>query len=117
MLRLLTDENFDNKIVGALARRVSKLDLLSVRDVGLAAMPDAQVLKWAAQHARTTLTHDINTMIPCAKCLIEQDELMTGVILIPDRLAIGRAVDDLELIIECYSEFDMLNNIEYLLCN
>ena len=39
---------------------------------------------------------------------------MAGVILVPDQLAIGRAISDLEIVIECYSQAEMRNRIEYL---
>jgi len=63
MLRLLTDENFDNKIVRGLNRRLPHLDLLSVRHVGLISLPDPILLKWAAEEHRVILTHDISTMV------------------------------------------------------
>ena len=63
MLRLLTDENFDQNILRGLTRRLPQLDLLSVRDVGLVSLPDPVILNWAAQEDRTIMTHDITTMM------------------------------------------------------
>jgi len=63
---------------------------------------------------RIILTHDLKTMVPDAKRLLRQGELMAGVIAIRKSVAIGRAIDDLELLLECYSESDMRNRIEYL---
>ena len=114
MIRLLTDENFNQHIVRGLRRRLPRLDLVSVRDVSLAGFPDLMLLKWAAIENRTILTHDIKTMIPDAKRLLTQGEFMAGVIAIPKRVVIGRAIDDLELLLECYSESEMWNCIEYL---
>ena len=39
---------------------------------------------------------------------------MASLILVPQSLGIGRAIDDLELIVEANSESDMRDRIEYL---
>ncbi|HKU75364.1 MAG TPA: DUF5615 family PIN-like protein [Pyrinomonadaceae bacterium] len=114
MLRLLTDENFNKRIVSGLHRRCPNLDLLSVRDVGLAGLPDPLLLNWAAQADRTMLTHDEQTMINYAEQLLIGGEPMAGVVLIPQLLPIGRAIEDLQLVIECYSQPEMHNRIERL---
>jgi uncharacterized protein DUF5615 len=114
MLRLLTDENFNKRIVRGLNRRCTNLDLLSVRDVGLAGLPDPLLLDWAAQENRTMLTHDFDTMINHAKQLLIRGEPMAGAVFVPEMLAIGRAIDDLQLVIECYSQPEMQNRLEYL---
>jgi len=63
MLRLLTDENFNQRILRGLNKRLPQLDVLSVRDVGLMSHPDRVILDWAANESRTVLTHDIKTMV------------------------------------------------------
>ena len=114
MLRLLTDENFNWKILRGLARRSIHADILSLRDAGLAGQADEFLLKWAAQEDRTILTHDIKTMKKFAEDLLIQGEPMAGVILVPERLALVQAIDDLELLIECSSQSELHNCIEYL---
>lgn len=114
MIRLLTDENFDQNIVRGLNRRCPNLDLLSVRDVGLSGLPDPLLLNWAAQENRTMLTHDFDTMINDAKQLLISGKPLAGVIFVPDKLPIGRALDDLQLFIECCSQSEMRNRLEYL---
>ena len=113
MLRLLTDENVDQDILRGLTRRLPQLDVLSVRDVGLMSLHPL-ILNWAANEGRTILTHDIKTMVPEAEQFIAQGEPMAGVILVPDQLAIGRAIADLELVVECYTQSEMRNRVEYL---
>ena len=39
---------------------------------------------------------------------------MAGVILVPQSLAIGRAIDDLEIVVECYSQLEMRDRIQRL---
>lgn len=114
MIRLLTDENFNQHILRGLRRRLPRLDFVMVRDVGLAGLPDLVLLEWAAKEQRIILTHDIKTLVPDAKRLVAQGEPMAGVIAIPQSVAIGHVINDLELLLECYSESDMSNHIEYL---
>ena len=114
MIRLLTDENVNNKIMRGLSRRLPQLDFVSVRDVGLAGSPDLVLLKWAAKEQRIMLTHDINTMVPDANQLVAQGEPMAGVIFVPERLEIGRAINDLVIVLECSTESDMRDRIERL---
>jgi hypothetical protein len=63
---------------------------------------------------RIVLTHDISTMAPEANQLIVQGEPMAGVIFVPDQLQVGRAISDLEIMIECYSEAEMRNHTRYV---
>lgn len=114
MLRLLTDENFNQDIVRGLYRLSPNLDLLSVRDVGLTRMPDPLILNWAVQNDRVLLTHDKKTMTKYAEQLLIRGEPIAGVVFVPNRLPIGSAIDDLQLVIECYSQLEMHDRIEYL---
>src|ERR1044071_6307877 len=114
MIRLLTDENVDNNILRGLARRLPHLDFVSVRDVGLAGSSDLVLLRWAANEQRIILTHDIKTMVRDANQLVAQGEPMAGVIFVPDQLEIGRAINDLEMMLGCYTEAEMRNNVKYI---
>jgi predicted nuclease of predicted toxin-antitoxin system len=114
MIRLLTDENFNHVILRGLIRRVPHLDFVLVHDVGLTSQPDPVLLKWAASKQRSILTQDKDTMIAYAEQLVRQGEPMAGLIVVPQSLGIGRAIDDLELVLEIYSESDMRNRIEHL---
>lgn len=60
------------------------------------------------------LTHDFDTMINYAKQLVIRGEPMAGAVFVPKRLPIGRAIEDLQLMIECCSQLEMHNCIEYL---
>lgn len=114
MIRLLTDEDFNQNILRGLARRSIHADILSVRDAGLAGQPDLFLLEWAAWKNRAILTHDIKTMKKFAEDLLIQGEPMAGVILVPQSLPIGHAIDDLQLMIECSSQSELYNQIKFL---
>jgi len=114
MIRLLTDENVNNNLMRGLARRLPQLDFVSVRDVGLAGSPDLVLLKWAVNEQRVILTHDLKTMVRDANLLVAQGEPMAGVIFVPDQLEIGRAINDLEMVLGTSTESAMRNSVEYL---
>lgn len=114
MLRLLIDENFKHTILRGVKSRLPELDFVLVRQVGLAGFKDPALLSWAVGNDRIILTHDIKTMVPLAKRLLERGEPMSGVIFVPQKMPIGRAIEDLELVIACHSQAEFRDRIEYL---
>ena len=114
MLRLLIDENFNHRILRGLKLRLPKLDYVLVNQIGMSGFPDLELLRWAAQQNRIIITHDRETMIPYAEHCLKTGEPMAGVILVPDQMAIGRAINDLEIEVECRSQTELKDRIEYL---
>ena len=100
MLRLLTDENFDNDIVRGALRRTTQVDLVRVQDVGLAGKDDPDILEWAAQEHRILLTHDVETITKFAYERIRAGLPMSGVFEIRQTVAIGVAIEEILLIAE-----------------
>ena len=114
MLRLLIDENVDNRILRGLQLRLPQLDFLLAKQVGLAGFADSVFLEWAAQDQRTILTHDVKTMPHFSGLRLRSSLSMAGVIVIPDQMRIGRAIKELELLILTHSQSDFRDRIEYL---
>ena len=114
MLRLLTDENFDQRILRSLQLRFQQLDCLVMQQLGLSGSTDGDLLDWATRKNRIIITHDVNTMTRYANERLKQGLPMAGLIIVPDRLEIGRVVADLEVIIECATESELRNQIHYL---
>jgi predicted nuclease of predicted toxin-antitoxin system len=61
-VRLLTDENFNGSILRGLIKRLPKLDVVRIQDVGLIHADDPTILEWAANEQRILLTHDVATI-------------------------------------------------------
>jgi hypothetical protein len=95
MLRLLSDENFNGDIVRGLLRRHPSLDLVRVQDVGLKQARDREILKWAASERRVLLSHDVSTVPPAAYQRVTDGESMPGVFIVPGRMPIGQAIDEI----------------------
>ena len=114
MVRFLTDEDFDAKIVQGLQRRLGDLDVLSVRDVGLASVGDPLILEWAARNQRSIVTHDVNTLVGFADERVRRGDHHAGVIRVPQTLAIGRAIEDLIYIAEVANLDDLKDQVLHL---
>lgn len=95
MLCLVSDENFNGDIVRGLFRRHAKLDLVRVQDVGLRQTPDPDILEWAASQGRVLLSHDVSTVPPAAYQRVADEKPMTGVLIVPDRMPLGQAIDEI----------------------
>lgn len=95
MLRLVTDENFNGAIVRGLFRRHPALDLVRVQDVGLMQTSDSDILEWAASQGRVLLSHDGSTVPPAAYQRVGDGKPMPGVFIVPDRMPIGQAIEEL----------------------
>jgi hypothetical protein len=64
--RFLADHNFNEAILGSLARRGASLDVVLARDVNLARTSDEDSLELASEQGMVVLTHDITTLVPRA---------------------------------------------------
>jgi hypothetical protein len=113
MVRLLTDNDFNGRMLRGLKRRRPLIDVVRVQDIGLAGMPDPEVLAWAAANDRIVVTHDRNTMIAFAEARKAASEFMPG-LFVADATEIGRVIDTLELIDEQSDHGDWVNRIEFL---
>ena len=114
MLKLLADENFDRHIIRGLMRRKPETDIVRVQDVGLRTLTDEVILAWAANNQRVLVTHDAATVAVFAYERVDKNWPMPGVIEVRRSYAIGEAIDDLLLVIECAIESELSNTVLYI---
>ena len=108
------DHNFDARIVAGLLRRMPDLDVVHVRDVGLAAAPDPIVLEWAASEARVLLTHDRKTLVGFAYERLARGQPMSGVVAVAGRCQIGAAIAGVVLLLECVADEEWASRVEFV---
>jgi hypothetical protein len=113
LLRLLSDENFDNHVVRGLVRRLPAIDLIRVQDVGLGQTDDRTILQWAAEQGRILLTHDRRTVPGFALDRVEEGMPMPGVFVVDTRMAVAQAIDETLLVVQCSSEKDWVGLVTY----
>ena len=114
MLRLATDEDFNNRILRGLLRRRPDLNVVRAQDAGLIGRGDAEVLAWAAREGRVLLTHDVTTM----KWHVDERTAaglpMPGVFEVSQHIPIVRAIEDILLLAECSLEGEWEGQIRFL---
>ncbi len=113
-MKLVSDEDFNNRIVRGLLRRFSALDLVRAQDVELNGKHDTIVLAWAAHENRLVLTHDFATMLDFAYSRVADSLKMPDVIAVPQDLAIGEAIEEIFTLIECSLENEWENQIVFM---
>ena len=114
MTRFLADENFNFDIVQGLRRCLPSLDLVRIQELGLSGAVDPDILDLAANMRRVLLTHDVNTMTKFAYQRLEVDMSLPGVVLVPDTLPVGRAIEDLILMIGGSLDHEWENQVRHL---
>jgi hypothetical protein len=111
---LLADENFNFHIVRALRRQRPNTDVLTVQEAKLGAIEDADLLQWAAERERVVLSHDVQTLVGYAYDRVSRGLAMAGVIIVREAFNVGRAVDDLLIVIECSLKEEIVGHVRYV---
>lgn len=114
MLRLATDEDFNNRILRGLLRRKPDLNIVRTQDAGLTGSVDAEVLEWAAREGRVLLTHDVTTMKRYVDERVAAGMPMPGVFEVNQRAVIGRTIEDILLLAECSLEGEWEGQVRFL---
>jgi hypothetical protein len=114
MMRLLIDENFDHRILRGLKIRHPGLDYVVVQATSLKGVSDPELLEAAAEQNLVLVTHDVSTIPRYAYERIKAAQIMPGVIVIPEDLPVGQAIDEMSLVIECCAENELENVILYI---
>lgn len=113
-MRLLFDENFDQRILRGLRLQIPNLDYLIAQETNLGGQSDAHLLAWAAENQRIIITHDVNTVPKYAYERIAAGEPVAGVIIVPEDLAIGVAIEELAMLIECCEAEEFVDQVKYV---
>jgi predicted nuclease of predicted toxin-antitoxin system len=113
VISFLVDQNFNEHIIDGLTRRNPSVEFIHVRDEGLAAAPDPEVLEWAALHGLVLLTHDRNTIPRFAYDRVAAGQPMPGVFLVSDDMPIAQAIEEILLAAECLLPEECQDLVKY----
>ncbi|MCC6362643.1 MAG: DUF5615 family PIN-like protein [Bryobacterales bacterium] len=113
-MRFLADADFNNAIVRGCRPREPAIDFLSANDANLAGVPDPGVLAIAAGQERILISHDFRTMPHHFAGFLQAHGSSPGLILVPQHLSIGEAVEDLLLIWGASEAGEWKNQFEIL---
>jgi hypothetical protein len=126
VLKLLTDEHIDRDLVRGLLARQPDLDVVRVQEVGLLGADDRDILAWAAgeqppgvsgaapAEPRVLVTHHRNTVPGFAYDRVRAGRPMTGVVVVGDRLPLGRMIDELLVVAVCSEESELRDQVVYV---
>lgn len=114
MLRVFFDQNFNHRILAGLIHRIPNLDLVTTQIINNIRELDPKLLTLAAAESRVILTHDKKTFPKHAYAAIVSGQIISGLLVVPSKLNIGKAIDELELIIQCSDENEFENRVEFL---
>jgi hypothetical protein len=109
----MADADLNEKIILGLRRRERGVDFLTAGDAGTRNLRDPEVLILAARAGRILVTHDRATMPKHFAEMIEH-RTSPGLIVISQRLGIGGAIEELELIWAASGPEDWHNRMEFL---
>jgi predicted nuclease of predicted toxin-antitoxin system len=113
ILRFQADADLNQIILHAVVRRAPALDFQTAAAAGLAGVRDPEVLALAARDGRVLVTHDQKTM-PSHFAAFVATTTSPGVLIIPQRLPIATAVEDLLLIWSTMDAEEWRNTIRFL---
>ena len=113
-MQFLADENFSVPILTGLRRRQPDLDIVHIHELGMDRTPDPDILVWAAAENRVVVTHDAKTMPNYAHERLRAGLPMPGMVVVPDMMPIGRAIEELLLLIGTISDDEWADWVRYL---
>lgn len=116
MIKLLTDEDFNGRVLRGVLRRQPQLDIVRAQDVLTRTErdDDRKVLEWAASEQRVLITHDVTTMRAFAEDRVAAGLPMPGVFEVSQDVPIGVAIEEILLLGECSFENEWENQIRFL---
>jgi hypothetical protein len=97
-VRFVADADLNRAVVSGVVRREPSVDFLTAQAAGLRGMDDSAVLTLAAELKRVVVSHDVGTMPAHFTAFRSVGKQSSGVFLIPQRLDVGTAIDELVLI-------------------
>jgi predicted nuclease of predicted toxin-antitoxin system len=111
--QFLADADLHPGIVRGICARNSEVDFKISQTVLPEGARDPEVLAFAAENNRVLVSHDVNTM-PGHFREFTVARRSPGLILIPQRLGIGTAIEELLLVWECTDAKEFQNQVLYL---
>jgi hypothetical protein len=114
-VKWLADENFRNAIIRGLLRKAPAHDIVRAQDLPeVSGRDDRVLLRFATDKGRVVATHDVSTMIPAMREQMRLESRCAPIVMVPDSMPIGAAVDDILVLDECAVESDWAAGVIYL---
>ena len=112
-IKFLADENLRRAIVLGLRRREPSANFMQAYEARTAGKDDPTVLQIAAEQNRILVSHDVRTM-PDISEISSRGKSSPGVILIPQKLPLSTAIEQLLTIWLASEAEEWVNQIRFL---
>ena len=112
-VNFLADADLNQKIVVGLRRRASSIDIWSAHEGNVIGLADPEVLRVAADSGRILLSHDQKTM-PRHFTEFLRDRSSPGLVIVPQSVPVGVAIDELLVIGEASTAEEWVNSLLFL---
>lgn len=96
-LRFLADHDPNEHIVTGVTRLNPGSELIRVRDVGLEAASDQEVLAYAFRESLCVVSHDVNTIAATAAATIAAGKQFSGLFLVRQTTPVRTAIETILL--------------------
>lgn len=96
--RFLADNDLNEHIIQGVLRREPLAEFVRLRDIGLAAADDPDVLDYAAREGFLVVSHDVNTMPAHAFGRVASGAAMAGLLMAHQHQPIAPVIESLVLI-------------------
>jgi hypothetical protein len=113
-VRFLADADLNQTIVAGILRREPAVDFQTAQSAGLRGLLDAEVLALAAADHRVLVSHDVGTIPVHFRAFRDAGRNSSGVFLIPQRLDVGTAIEELLLMWLASEAWEWENRLEWL---
>lgn len=112
--RFLADNDLNDAIVAGVQRREPAAEFARLRELGMEAWSDAEVLDFAVQENWIVVSHDVNTMSNAASTRQAAGLPMSGLLLVHQRTPVFPVIESLLLIWAASAAEEWSSQIEFL---
>jgi hypothetical protein len=112
--KFIADADLSEKISNGIRLREPTVDFLSASEGGTRGLPDRQVLELAVAAGRVLVSHDCNTMTGEFYRLLKEGHSSPGLIIVPQDLQDGSAIDELLMIWAASRPEELSNQVIWL---
>jgi hypothetical protein len=112
--RFLADNDLNDAIVVGALRREPAVEFTRLRELGLEARDDQEVLDYASRENWIVVSHDVNTMTAAAYTRLAAGLKMNGLFLAHQRTAVSPIIDSLILIWTASETEEWVGRVEFL---
>jgi hypothetical protein len=96
--RFLADHDLSDHVVTGVLRKEPLIEFLRVRDIGMSAQSDDEILEYAEREKFLVVSHDVNTMPASAYARLSTGRTFPGLFMAQQTTPISSIIDSLVLI-------------------